>query len=388
MSGADCVRTEFSSTAENDDDGVRCCSPPLPHNSMAQTSQYRGWCGTLNNPTEPWGVPEAWKACCEYAVIGKEVAPGTGTVHWQIYVKLLKKATLAAVRRKLHQRAHWERQQSPSDQAAADYCKKDGEFIEYGALAPAQRRRAGNGGTDWDTIRTAVKQGDWENVPSKQVLVHYGNFKRFHEDHRDGAKDLPAGTITGIWLHGASGAGKSHYARELLARVGCDVFVKDPATKWWDNYRGQDGVLIEDVHPDHAANLSTNLKLWADRYAFAPEVKGSSAGVIRPRWIIVTSQYRVPDVFRDGRTSDAIARRFEQLELVGWRGGHALPAVLRQHVGESVHPGGAGPLGVHGGEENQDLVDGSGVHQGGMAGGDTPRTMSVLGEGEPWEGWA
>lgn len=360
------------------------CALLLPHNSMPETTQYRGWCGTLNNPTEPWAIPEAWKEHCSYIVLGKEEAPGTGTPHWQIYVKLTKKATRSAVSRKLHQRAHWERQRALDDHVAADYCKKGGVFLEFGSLDQARRRGGGSSREDWDLIREAVRQGEWENVPSKQVLVHYGNLKRYHEDHRDGATDLPAGTIVGIWFWGASGAGKSHYARELFGRLGVESYLKDPATKWWDNYRGQEGVLLEDVHPDHAANLSTNLKLWADRYAFAPEVKGSSAGVIRPRWVFVTSQYRIPDVFRDSRTSDAITRRFESIELVGWRGGHDVPRTLRDVLVHGNGEGGSAP-GVHArGQEAQDDVGGGG-EGGDMGGLDLPCPMSVR---EVWEDWA
>lgn len=65
--------------------------------------------------------------------------------------------------------------------------------------------------------------------------------------------------------------------------------------KWWDGYRGQDVVILDDITPDHAC-LCYHLLIWSDHYSFNAEVKGGSVN-IRPRIIIVTSNYTIEEVF-------------------------------------------------------------------------------------------
>ena len=55
------------------------------------------------------------------------------------------------------------------------------------------------------------------------------------------------------------------------------------------------------------------LKIWADRYGFRGEVKQSST-VIRPKKIIVTSNYTPQELFPDPNVYQPIMRRFKLIE--------------------------------------------------------------------------
>lgn len=84
-----------------------------------------------------------------YAVFGQEVAPTTGTHHLQGYVVFEDRKRIAAVRN-LFPGAHIEIARGSPEQAS-NYCKKDGDFVEFGdyELITFQGKR-----TDLDQFRS------------------------------------------------------------------------------------------------------------------------------------------------------------------------------------------------------------------------------------------
>lgn len=52
------------------------------------------------------------------------------------------------------------------------------------------------------------------------------------------------------------------------------------------------------------------MKLWGDRYSFLAETKGGAIN-IRPKKIVITSNYKIEDLFEDTVLAAAIRRRFE-----------------------------------------------------------------------------
>lgn len=257
----------------------------------------------MNNFTE-----EEYEALVKYEakyhVIGKEVGE-SGTPHLQGFLISAKALRLSAMK-KLNGRAHWEAARGTSEQAA-DYCKKDKDFIEVGSLPKTAAEAGGQAEKDrWEEARKRAREGDYDAIPA-DIYIRYK--RALHDIHKDAMPKPPdAEGTTGVWIWGRAGVGKSRMARHRYP----DAYPK-MQNKWWDGYQGEAHVILDDFDSKELAHL---LKIWADRYAFVAETKGGAI-CIRPQTIVVTSNYPIDDVkfAFDLDTIEALTRRFTVVHL-------------------------------------------------------------------------
>jgi len=69
---------------------------------------------------------------------------------------------------------------------------------------------------------------------------------------------------------GPTGTGKSHRAWE---EAGLDAYIKTSSNKWWDGYKGQKNVIIDEF--DGMIGI-THLLRWLDKYPCYVEIKGGT----------------------------------------------------------------------------------------------------------------
>lgn len=127
------------------------------------------WCLTLNNYGED--DVERWTAAigdgerCRYGIFGKEVG-ATGTPHLQGFVITTAPVRLAGIKEIYGERVHAEFARGTSKQAA-DYCKKEGNYVERGTFPGNQGKRS-----DIEEFVEWIKEQ--ERKPSERdIATHY-----------------------------------------------------------------------------------------------------------------------------------------------------------------------------------------------------------------------
>ncbi len=283
---------------------------PASRTPTRRAPRGRHWCLTLNNPQVEAYPHESWLSDLdiEYLIYGKEVGT-SGTPHLQMYLCYINRKSLHQIKGDFP-RAHIERMRGSPLQASL-YCKKDKHWEEFGILPKTPAEKSSEMLLEtWEKAYQLAKDGKIEEIRKDLLIRYYHAFKRIRQDNPASPQDLPA--VCGEWLFGPTGVGKSYRARQCNP----DFFDKG-LNKWWDGYKGQDVVILDDVGESHATWIGSFLKRWADRYSFPAEEKNSTTQ-IRPKKIIVTSQYRIEQLFQ-GETLNALSRRFQTKNIIHWK---------------------------------------------------------------------
>lgn len=265
------------------------------------------WIGTMNNYTDE-DEARLQNYNCKYLVYGREIAPTTGTRHLQIYIVFNSQKERSTLCRAFP-RTHWEAKSqysSPSDCIA--YMKKDGDFFEKGTPpvdAAVARQRGGEATKHkWEEIVANSKKGDFHLVDPEIVMKFYSTMKALRKDYMQSPPALEAGTEVAYWFYGSAGSGKSQYVRDHFPQV----FDKSANTKWFCGYQNHETLLIDDFDLRHA-NHVFDLKRWGDRYPFPAETKNGSL-IIRPKHVVVTSNYHPNQIWTSQADLEPILRRF------------------------------------------------------------------------------
>lgn len=261
---------------------------------MAQSTR---WCFTLNNYSQD--EYDTLKTLdTKYIIVGKETA-ATGTYHLQGFMLFHSNKRLTAVK-KIFKRAHWEVAKGTAEQNIT-YCSKENDFIEIGTRPVCPKEKGEMEKQRWKNIIQMAKDGTLEENEPK---IYYRTIRTalfLEAKFRPAPPDLDY--LPGIWIYGPAGSGKSRKARKDYP----GAYLKKADNKWWDGYNNEDSVIIDDFDK-FMVSQGHNLKIWLDRYSFPAEIKQSTAR-IRPKTVIVTSQYHPSEIWDDKETQDAITRR-------------------------------------------------------------------------------
>lgn len=250
-------------------------------------SYARNWVFTLNNYSDDEAaalealgteLPDTLK----YLVYGRETGE-EGTPHLQGYASFSKRTTLARVKRIVGSRAHVEVARGTPKQAS-DYCKKDGDFKEYGTCPAGKGAR-----TDLQQVVEACKRGDSlkrlaEDHPA--AMLRYGSqlvkMKGLYPPQKDICPEIHC-------FIGKTGVGKTRRVYEFVNR---DELWVHPGERWFDGYDMHKAALFDDF--DGGWFKITYLLKLLDRYRMQVPVKHGFVWW-NPAHIYITSNLKPED---------------------------------------------------------------------------------------------
>lgn len=225
-----------------------------------------------------------------------ECGHSTGFLHWQVVVGFKRSVRPAAVK-KVFGDCHHEKTEGP---AANDYVWKEDSRVAGTQFELGKQPVKRGVPKDWETIWESSKTGKIADIPADIRVRCYKTLKQIEKDHL-----TPLAMEREVIVYwGEAGTGKSRKAWE---EAGLNAYPKDPCTKFWDAYVGQDHVVIDEFRGE--INISHILR-WFDRYPVNVECK-FGATTLRAKKIWITSNLDPRDWYPDlnSATKDALLRR-------------------------------------------------------------------------------
>lgn len=307
-----------------------CCLDRMTTRKVPQEIQKVSWRFTVNNIEADDDMFQNLELLvenghCKFVCASHEIAPTTGMPHMQGYLFLAKRLRRGQVVKLLEEIGaegkgpHVDECDKGHDvniNYVSGECEKKGfqlnpTFVEFGTRPGGTKAAGERERKRYQRAYELAREGKLDEVDPDIFIRHPGGIRAVYNLVQHRVTDLEE--CCGIWLWGAPGCGKSYHAREL---AGPDAYIKN-CNKWFDGYRTggdsiQQNVIIDDFGLEHSM-LGYHLKIWADRYAFSAEVKGTSI-MARPKMVIVTSNYHPSTIFSDSELIKAILRRYKTYE--------------------------------------------------------------------------
>lgn len=283
----------------------------------------RAWCITVHNFTKDADYFTLLPRGVEYMIWTHERGGHEHRDHLHFYIRYRNSVRMSQVKALLgDETAHCERRQGTEKQAV-DYVKKEGDYKEEvptrvaGPWELGQPHEAGKEQgerTDLKAIAAWVKEGKSDYEIQQLDPVGYMKYHRGIDALRC-AQLKPVSIfreVQVIVITGDTNSGKTWWFWHLLEKSGklrdayCSAETKN--LQWWDGYRGQPVLLIDEFDPANCG-IKRLLRIL-DKYPLTLERKG---GMVYPAWELVwiTAQHPVSTWYKDldPLTAGALYRR-------------------------------------------------------------------------------
>lgn len=260
----------------------------------------RAWCYTINDVPQLEDGPSVFSEDrngplnlsdiphAKWHIYATEIGEG-GHLHIQGYMCFSRPVRLGHLR--LHAPdVHWEPRRGSHEQAR-DYCKKDplGDVTEEGVEPKGQGMR-----TDLETATEEIMQHRDLTKLAMQHPTWYVKFNRGFEallNQTEPAYVRQPLQVFYFW--GPAGTGKTWYVMNHAQNV---HLLSDQRANWWDGYRGEKTILIDDLEKN-AIHITKILQLL-QHYPLQVPKKG---GFLHARWetVWITSNYPPEEHYSD-----------------------------------------------------------------------------------------
>lgn len=275
---------------------------------------------TVNNPRE--GDREAIEALANNEAVvyvgGQDEWPEGGTMHLQCGLAVVAAKTESAM-------AKWLKAQGLSSVHAEAVLKDNMKELYW----TKEETRLKGGWSfqhgEWPTVASKTKGLKQNQMLDAATIIQGGGSKMDVLRAAPGAArsfgfilaavteqklQKPRGKVHVRCFWGDAGQGKSTEARDWLKKMCDGKYWVASNGKWFDSYKGQDGILIDDMNNKCGWMRSQFLSLLESEYGVEMEVKGGHT-VVDAHYIAVTSNSEPKEWFK-GEDVNAVRRRFDE----------------------------------------------------------------------------
>lgn len=265
-----------------------------------QKGSFRWFLVTHNNPTKSLqDTLQEYKA--DFVCGQIEKAPETQTLHIQAccyFVQAVRCTHFAKFK------AHAIGVKNADGPRIRNYCRKEASRIEgpleYGSFPIGSKTRC------YSEAMALCKEGRTLECDPELLIRNLGNLQKLSALF---VQPYEHDSVRGTWFYGDPGTGKSFHARAQYP----EAYFK-AQNKWWDNYKGQSAVILDDLDQGGAC-LGHLLKIWCDRYACSGEIKGGTVQ-LQHKAFVITSNYHPSALWpSDPALLAAITRRMTVIRL-------------------------------------------------------------------------
>lgn len=260
----------------------------------------RSYCLTSYTEDTKWDISEKYR----YLIVGTEICPTTGRKHFQCYIELHKPQRAAYIKKIFNDKTiHIEKRLGTRDQAR-EYCKKDGDFVEFGEWISGQGHRSDLKKITDKIVNDGLKITDLM-IEEPEIYCRY----------RNGLRDIAAEAakrasqefrqVEVIVISGPTGCGKTRVAMEEATYK-----IEGSQLNWFDGYDSDECILIDEYDNDVQITKLLNL---LDGYALRLPVKGSHTYA---NWkkVYITTNLKRQELHKQAKSAhrDALFRRITE----------------------------------------------------------------------------
>jgi hypothetical protein len=270
------------------------------------SKRYKTYSITRNSTHDADAMLEDLKKVGEIrrVVIGREKGSGTGRKHLQCAVTFRTATTEQNVRRKVP--GHVE--PARYVEKLFNYCKKEGDFLEEGQ--PSQQGKR----TDLGNAVDLLKEGGLKAV----ALEHPETFVKFSRGFQALENQLTSFRSVDeppkvFWITGETGCGKTRQVVRLEGSDPDSVWFSNDELKWFDGYRGQRVVCLDDFRGNQC-KFAFLLRLL-DRYPLRVPIKGDFVPW-KPEKVYITSTLAPHECYPNLKGRDGIKQLLRRITYV------------------------------------------------------------------------
>jgi len=215
-----------------------------------------------------------------------EKCPTTGRLHLQIAMQYKDAKEMRIIQTFWETQCHCE--PITHDKTGIYGCKEETraegfEPIRWGDC-PADGKGTQGKRNDLKAIKAAIKEGKTK-FEIQEEFDSACRLGRFIDEFTLGCQK-PRSEMTKLYIiYGPGGTGKSRFAFDNCPSAFWNAGME--SYKWFDGYRGQDTMVLDEFDPK--AMPFRKLKLLLDRYPIQVELKGTSTNFIGSRIIIISN---------------------------------------------------------------------------------------------------